>query len=68
MSTAPSADLDVFLIGPNNDSVHLFNFTGVNNIADFNGVSTAGSWTPEVYDTRKKKTGTLNSWSMTVDF
>lgn len=61
------SDLDVYLVGPN-DVVQLFNLSGDNNVGDFNGISTAGSWTIEVYDTRKKKTGTLNAWSMTVDY
>ena len=62
-----SSDLDVYLIGANDEVVQLFNFNGDNNVADFNGTSTNGSWTLEVYDNRKKRTGDLNSWSMTVE-
>jgi subtilisin-like proprotein convertase family protein len=47
--------------------VQLFNFSGDNNVAGFNGTNSVGIWTLEVYDTRKKKTGTLNNWSITVD-
>ena len=62
------SDLDVFLVGPDNLRVQLFNFSGDNNVADFNGTSSLGLWTLEVYDTKKKKTGTLNGWSITVDY
>ena len=48
--------------------VQLFNLSGDNNVPDFIGTSTLGLWTLEVYDTRKKKTGTLNSWSIKVDY
>ena len=29
---------------------------------------TDGDWLLEVFDTRKKKKGTLNSWSITIDY
>ena len=61
------SDLDVYLVGPDNSQVQLFTFSGDNNVPDFNGTSTAGLWTMKVYDTKKKKTGTLNSWSITVE-
>lgn len=63
------SDLEVYLVGPDGGPpVQLFNFSGDNVVADFNGDSSLGLWTLEVYDTRKKKTGTLNSWSITVDY
>ena len=63
------SDLEVYLVGPDGGApVQLFNFSGDNAVADFNGESSLGLWTLEVYDTRRKKTGTLNSWSITVDY
>lgn len=63
------SDLDVYLIGPaGGPPVQLFNFTGANAVTDFNGTSSLGLWTLEVYDTRKKKTGTLEGWSITVEY
>ena len=61
-------DLDVFLVGPDSTRVPLSNFSGDNTVSVFNGTSSQGTWTIEVYDTRKKRTGSLNSWSMTVDY
>jgi|GEM_PF-6978145 len=62
-------DLDVYLYGPDNGPpVELFNFTGANNVPDFNGTSFLGDWTLKVCDRVKKKTGTLNRWSITVDY
>jgi hypothetical protein len=62
------SDLEVYLIGPNGGpAVQLFNFTGDNVVANFNGTSSAGFWTLMVYDTRNRRTGTLNSWSITVE-
>lgn len=64
-----SSDLNVYLIGPDGGPpVQLFNFSGDNNVTDFNGTDSVGLWTLEVYDTKKKKTGTLNSWAITVDY
>jgi hypothetical protein len=58
----------VYLYGPDNGPpVQLFNVSGDNNVPVFNGTSSLGNWTLEVYDTVKKKTGTLNSWSITID-
>ena len=63
------SDLRVYLIDPaGGPSVQLFNFSGDNNIPDFNGTSSLGLWTLEVYDVKNKKTGTLNSWSITIDY
>lgn len=62
------ADLVVWLYGPDNGPpVQLSNLSGVNNVPDFNGTSSLGDWTLEVYDTVKKKTGTLNGWSITIE-
>jgi hypothetical protein len=58
----------VYLYGPDNGPpVPLFNVSGDNNVPDFDGISSMGDWTLEVYDTVKKKTGTLNGWSITID-
>ncbi|MGI9519013.1 MAG: proprotein convertase P-domain-containing protein, partial [Pirellulaceae bacterium] len=63
------SDLDVYLIDPAGGfSVQLFNYSGNNIVPDFNGTSSMELWTLEVYDTKKKKFGTLNGWSITVDF
>jgi hypothetical protein len=64
-----SSDLEVYLVGPGGGApIQLFNFSGDNVVADFNGTSSLGLWTLEVYDTVKRKSGTLNSWSITVDY
>ncbi len=63
------SDLNVYLIDPaGGPAIELFNFTGDNNVPNFNGTSSDGTWTLEVYDTRNRKTGTLNSWSIKVDY
>jgi hypothetical protein len=63
------SDLEVYLVGPDGGPpVQLLNFSGDNVVADFNGDSSLGLWTLEVYDTRIRKTGSLNSWSITVDY
>jgi hypothetical protein len=62
------SDLQVLLNGPNGTQVPLTNFTGDNSVPDFNGISSAGDWTLQVVDTRNRRDGTLNSWSITVDF
>ena len=56
--------------GPDNAEVPLDNFNGDNPIPDtFDGIWTGGTtWTLEVRDTRNKKTGTLNGWSITIDY
>ena len=62
------SDLEVYLVGPDGGPpVQLFNFSGDNAVADFNGESSLGLWTLEVYDTRKKRTGTLSSFA-DIDF
>ncbi len=64
------SDLEVWLIPDPNSTdqpVQLFNFTGQNDVTgDF--TSSLGDWTLEVYDTRKRKEGTLFGWSITVDY
>jgi hypothetical protein len=68
ISHSRPSDLLVYLYGPDNGPpVQLFHLSGDNNVPDFNGISSQGDWTLEVYDTVKKKTGTLNGWSITVD-
>lgn len=62
------SDLTAYLVGPNSDFIQLSNLTGDNAVSDFNGISTDGTWTLEVHDSRNKKTGTINGWSMTVDY
>jgi hypothetical protein len=61
------SDLTATLIGPNDLSVPLPNLTGANNIGNFNGGSSAGSWRVKVVDTVRKQTGTLNGWTITID-
>jgi hypothetical protein len=62
------SELNVYLAGPGGGpAVELFNFSGDNQIPDFNGTSSLGLWTLEVYDTVRKKKGKLNSWSISVD-
>jgi hypothetical protein len=62
-------DLQVQLTGPNGVQVPLTNFTGDNPLPDdYDGSSSAGDWTLQVVDTRNKREGTLNSWSITVDY
>jgi hypothetical protein len=63
------SDLAVYLYGPdaNDPPVQLFNFSGDNHVPAFNGTITLGLWTLKVYDTRRGRTGALNSWSLTVD-
>jgi hypothetical protein len=67
--THPQPDsLLVKLYGPGNgDPVRLFNLSGNNVVIEFNGIGSMGDWTLEVYDTVKKKTGTLNGWSITIE-
>ncbi|MEG4104109.1 proprotein convertase P-domain-containing protein, partial [Microcoleus sp. Pol17C6] len=36
------------------------------NLSTFNGLDLSGTWTLEVRDTNKQKTGTLKSWSMII--
>jgi hypothetical protein len=63
------SDLEVVLTGPNGVQVSLTNFTGDNPLPDdYDGISSAGDWTLQVVDTRNRKSGTLNSWSITVDY
>ena len=61
-------DLDVYLTGLNSAVVQLFNLSSDNNVSNFDGISaTDALCTIEVFDNRKKTTGTLNGWSKTVD-
>ena len=69
------SDLKVTLVGPDpeGERVRLFNYSGDNIVTEFNddpffGESVLGNWTLIIEDTKKKKTGTLNGWSLTVDF
>jgi hypothetical protein len=63
-----SSQLEMYLIGPDGSPpVQLFN-NGDNLVADFDGTSSLGMWTLEVYDTVDKKKGKLNSWSITIDY
>jgi hypothetical protein len=63
-----SSDLQVVLASSNGVQVPLSNFSGGNSVSDFNGSTSTGDWTLEVIDTRNRKEGTLNSWSITVDY
>ena len=47
-------------------TVELTNISG-GNLAEFNGADVSGEWKLEVHDVRKKKTGVLNSWEVTVE-
>jgi subtilisin-like proprotein convertase family protein len=59
--------LEAFVTGPDGTQWQLFNVLGDN---DLTGLITdiEGDWLLEVFDTRKKKEGTLQSWSITVDY
>ena len=61
------SDLEAYVTGPDGTQLQLFNVTGDN---DLTGLitDTEGDWLLEVFDTRKKKEGTLESWSITVDY
>ena len=61
------SDLDVYLTGPDNVTVQLFAFSGDNNVDTFDGIDADGLWTLQVIDKKKKKTGALNAWSITVE-
>lgn len=61
-----TADLEVYVVPDGGQLVQLFNLSGDNVIDDFNGTRSLGTWTLKVSDTRNKKMGTLNSWSITV--
>ena len=60
------ASLTGFDVNGDETTVMLPNISGDNPVDDFYGSSTAGDWTLNVWDTKKKKTGTLNGWSITV--
>jgi hypothetical protein len=63
------SDLVVCLIDPaGGAAVELTNFSGHNTVTEFDGTSSFGVWTLEVFDTVEKKKGKLNSWSITVDY
>ena len=65
-----SSDLEVYLYGPNpNDPpIQLYNYTGDNVVTVFDGTQSLGLWTIEVIDTRRRRRGTLRSWSITIDY
>ncbi len=70
ISHSRPSDLEVWLV-PDPDStdqpVQLFNYTGQNDVTgDF--TSSLGDWTLEIYDLRKRREGTLKSWSITIDY
>ncbi len=68
ISHSRPSDLVVYLFGPNDaPPVELSTFSGDNDVPAFNGTSTFGTWTLKVVDTTRRRTGTLNSWSITVD-
>jgi hypothetical protein len=62
-----SSDLEAFVTGPDGTQLELFNVPGDN---DLTGLitDTEGDWLLEVFDTRKKKEGRLQSWSITIDY
>jgi hypothetical protein len=63
------SDLEVYVVGPSGGpTVQLFNYSGDNVVPDFNGNNSQGDWTLTVVDTRTRKEGTLNNWSITVDY
>lgn len=67
-----TSDLTVNLYGPNDPlllaPVRLTNFSGPNIVADFNTSSSDGTWTLELIDNKRRKEGTLDYWSITVDY
>lgn len=62
------SDLTVALTGPDGTVVPLSNFSGDNVVTEFNGDSTVGPWTINAVDSRRKRTGTINSWSITAGY
>ncbi len=64
------SDLEVFLIAPIGDGEpqQLFNIPGNNNVFGFEEMQSGGLWTLNVRDTVKRKSGTLNAWSITIDY
>ena len=62
------SDLQATLIGPNGTSVPLTNLTGLNDVNNFDGGSSQGNWRVKVVDLVKKQTGTLNGWTLTIEY
>ena len=61
------SDLRASLTGPDGvTTVELPNISGDNPVDAFYDWSSVGDWTLNVWDTKQKKTGTLNGWSITV--
>jgi serine protease len=63
-------DLTVTLMGPDGTVVPLTNLSGDNDVTeDFPDVTdTQGPWTLKAVDDRKKKEGTINSWTIKADY
>lgn len=65
----PSDLATVTLTGPDGTIVPLNTINGNNNVtAFFDGDSTLGLWTIKAVDSRKKRTGTINSWSIAAEY
>ncbi len=63
------SDLTATLTGPDGTNVSLPTLDGFIDVsAAFSGTSSLGDWTLKVRDNERRETGTLNGWSITVDY